>query len=90
MLLNAFPGSPSARERSYGPTSRMSTPFTAAISSRWFIALLLNCRVAPVKVKVVGKSYQEFKQHFPKPGWVEHDLAEPRFGCLPACREVIQ
>ncbi|MBL8953220.1 MAG: glycerol kinase GlpK [Myxococcaceae bacterium] len=28
------------------------------------------------KVKVVGKSYQEFKQHFPKPGWVEHDLAE--------------
>jgi glycerol kinase len=28
------------------------------------------------KVKVVGKSYQEFKQHFPKPGWVEHDLNE--------------
>ena len=28
------------------------------------------------KVKVVGKSYQEFKQYFPKPGWVEHDLAE--------------
>ncbi len=28
------------------------------------------------KVKVVGKSYQEFKQHFPKPGWVEHDLSE--------------
>jgi glycerol kinase len=28
------------------------------------------------KVKVVGKSYQEFKQYFPKPGWVEHDLNE--------------
>jgi glycerol kinase len=28
------------------------------------------------KVKVVGKAYQEFKQHFPKPGWVEHDLNE--------------
>jgi glycerol kinase len=27
-------------------------------------------------VKVVGKSYQEFKQHFPQPGWVEHDLGE--------------
>jgi glycerol kinase len=28
------------------------------------------------KVKVVAKAYQEFKQHFPKPGWVEHDLDE--------------
>src|SRR5262245_53538835 len=28
------------------------------------------------KVKVVARSYQEFKQHFPKPGWVEHDLNE--------------
>jgi glycerol kinase len=27
-------------------------------------------------VKVVGKSYQEFRQHFPQPGWVEHDLGE--------------
>ena len=26
--------------------------------------------------KVVGKSYQEFKQHYPKPGWVEHDALE--------------
>jgi len=28
------------------------------------------------KLKVVGKSYREFKQHYPKPGWVEHDLTE--------------
>ncbi len=28
------------------------------------------------QVKVVGKAYQEFTQHFPKPGWVEHDLDE--------------
>ncbi len=27
-------------------------------------------------LKVVGTSYQEFTQHFPKPGWVEHDLLE--------------
>ena len=26
------------------------------------------------KVKVVGKAYREFRQTFPKPGWVEHDL----------------
>ncbi len=25
---------------------------------------------------VVAAAYQEFKQHFPKPGWVEHDPAE--------------
>jgi glycerol kinase len=28
------------------------------------------------KVQVVGKSYREFTQHFPKPGWVEQDLNE--------------
>jgi glycerol kinase len=26
------------------------------------------------KLKVVGDAYREFPQHFPKPGWVEHDL----------------
>ena len=28
------------------------------------------------KLKVVGKAYREFRQIFPKPGWVEHDLEE--------------
>ncbi|MBN8870655.1 MAG: glycerol kinase GlpK [Solirubrobacterales bacterium] len=26
--------------------------------------------------KVVGRGYAEFRQHFPKPGWVEHDAEE--------------
>ena len=26
------------------------------------------------RLNIVGKGYEEFKQHFPKPGWVEHDL----------------
>ena len=26
------------------------------------------------KGQICHKAYQEFKQHFPKPGWVEHDL----------------
>ncbi|MDQ2621961.1 MAG: FGGY family carbohydrate kinase, partial [Actinomycetota bacterium] len=26
--------------------------------------------------KVVGRGYTEFTQHFPKPGWVEHDAEE--------------
>ncbi|MFY0571792.1 glycerol kinase GlpK [Archangium lansingense] len=28
------------------------------------------------KLRVVGSSYREFTQYFPKPGWVEHDLEE--------------
>ena len=27
-------------------------------------------------VEVVARGYREFTQHFPKPGWVEHDLKE--------------
>ena len=27
-------------------------------------------------VEVVSRGYREFPQHFPKPGWVEHDLNE--------------
>src|SRR5688572_3758125 len=27
-------------------------------------------------LKVSGKAYQEFRQSFPRPGWVEHDLTE--------------
>jgi glycerol kinase len=28
------------------------------------------------KTRVVGSAYREFKQYFPKPGWVEHDPEE--------------
>ncbi|MBI4309605.1 MAG: glycerol kinase GlpK [Candidatus Omnitrophica bacterium] len=30
------------------------------------------------KGRVAGKAYQEFKQYYPKPGWVEHDALEIR------------
>src|SRR5262245_28706772 len=26
--------------------------------------------------RVVGRGYSEFRQHYPKPGWVEHDAEE--------------
>lgn len=32
--------------------------------------------------KVVATSYQEFKQYFPKPGWVEHDAEEIWRSCV--------
>ncbi len=28
------------------------------------------------RLEVVGEAYREFTQHFPRPGWVEHDLKE--------------
>ncbi len=28
------------------------------------------------RLREVGRAYRELKQHFPKPGWVEHDLDE--------------
>jgi len=32
--------------------------------------------VFDTKLRVAGGSYSELRQHFPKPGWVEHDLGE--------------
>jgi glycerol kinase len=33
-------------------------------------------RIFDGEAKVVGGGYREFEQHFPKPGWVEHDPGE--------------
>jgi glycerol kinase len=35
-----------------------------------------NCMVFDSHAEVVGRAYREFAQHFPRPGWVEHDAAE--------------
>jgi glycerol kinase len=35
-----------------------------------------TCMVFSEDGKVAGRAYREFEQHFPKPGWVEHDAAE--------------
>ena len=34
------------------------------------------CLVFDPDGRVVGRAYSEFSQHFPRPGWVEHDPAE--------------
>lgn len=38
---------------------------------------------------IVGSAQQEFTQHFPKSGWVEHDLDEIWNGVLAVCRGAI-
>ncbi|HEY2282866.1 MAG TPA: glycerol kinase GlpK [Solirubrobacteraceae bacterium] len=35
-----------------------------------------TCFVYDEHFEPIGRAYREFRQHFPKPGWVEHDLAE--------------
>jgi glycerol kinase len=35
-----------------------------------------TCFVYDEQFEPIARSYREFEQHFPQPGWVEHDLAE--------------
>src|SRR3712207_1793757 len=35
-----------------------------------------TCLVFDLEGQLAGRAYREFTQHFPRPGWVEHDAAE--------------
>jgi glycerol kinase len=35
-----------------------------------------TCLVFDSEGELIGRAYEEFEQHFPRPGWVEHDLDE--------------
>ncbi len=35
-----------------------------------------TCLVFDPELELLGRAYREFAQHFPRPGWVEHDAAE--------------
>jgi glycerol kinase len=35
-----------------------------------------TCLVFDADARLVGRAYREFAQHFPRPGWVEHDADE--------------
>ncbi|MDQ6914905.1 MAG: glycerol kinase GlpK [Actinomycetota bacterium] len=35
-----------------------------------------TCLVFDQEAELAGRAYREFQQHFPRPGWVEHDAAE--------------
>jgi glycerol kinase len=40
--------------------------------------------------RVLSRGYQEFPQHFPKPGWVEHEPEEIWVAVLQACRVALR
>jgi len=35
-----------------------------------------TCLVFDAQAQLAGRAYREFEQHFPRPGWVEHDATE--------------
>jgi glycerol kinase len=35
-----------------------------------------TCLVLNARSEVIGRAYSEFTQHYPRPGWVEHDAGE--------------
>jgi glycerol kinase len=35
-----------------------------------------TCLVFDREAELIGRAYREFQQHFPRPGWVEHDATE--------------
>ena len=35
-----------------------------------------TCLVFDEQAELIGRAYREFTQHFPRPGWVEHDANE--------------
>src|ERR1017187_2041505 len=35
-----------------------------------------TCFVFDEQAEPIGRAYREFTQHFPRPGWVEHDASE--------------
>ena len=39
--------------------------------------------------RVLGRGYREFTQHFPQPGWVEHDADEIFRVSVDAMREAL-
>src|ERR1700752_1584331 len=35
-----------------------------------------TCLVFDAEAELLGRAHREFAQHFPRPGWVEHDIDE--------------
>ena len=48
-----------------------------------------TCLVIDRDGRIVGRAYSEFEQHFPRPGWVEHDATEIWEVTLRVAREAI-
>jgi len=48
-----------------------------------------TCLVVDEDLHVLGRGYRELPQHFPRPGWVEHDPEEIWQSVLAAAAEAV-
>lgn len=64
--------------------------FLLAIDQGTTGSTVLVVAVDGERSEVIGRSTQEFPQHFPKTGWVEHDLEEIWFSVSQAARQAMQ
>jgi glycerol kinase len=48
-----------------------------------------TCLVVDDELRAVGRGYRELRQHFPRPGWVEHDPLEIWESVLAATRDAL-
>src|SRR5687768_17104640 len=49
-----------------------------------------TCLVVAADGSIVGRAYREITQHYPQPGWVEHDAAEILERTVAAAREAVK
>jgi glycerol kinase len=49
-----------------------------------------TCLVVDDDLHVVGRGYRELPQHFPRPGWVEHDADEIWESVLAAAADALR
>lgn len=49
----------------------------------------VTCLVVDPELRPVGRGYRELRQHFPRPGWVEHDPDEIWASTLAAAEEAL-
>ena len=49
-----------------------------------------TCLVVDEDLRVLGRGYRELPQHFPRPGWVEHDPEEIWQSVLDSAADAIE
>ena len=49
-----------------------------------------TCLVVDDELHPLGRGYREFPQHYPRPGWVEHDPEELWASVLAAAEAAVQ
>ena len=85
-LVGRRPGRPNIARRSDDPEANVSSDYVLAIDAG---TTGVRSRAVFVEDRPAVASYREFTQHFPQPGWVEHDADEIWNAVVTTIREVV-